>query len=256
MQVNSTLLCAGQVDIAVWTDKPHNKYVVNVAWSPCGTHLLSCSQDKSIALYKPHSEPLRLELVSHLRFVDTPESAVFVPAESVPAAWNAEGPSDIFIVAALRGVPYLLYVNCRTLEQHRVSLNEHDWDEHVSFTVLHLALSSCGRLLAAATDRDMHVVYRCGTNKRVQVLAGGHSADSYGRPKVAWDNTSNYLYSNSQSDHNLCVYALSSGRVVASLPQHRGQIRDIYCSSDSRNVLTASYDHTVVEWTYNLPDAS
>jgi WD40 repeat protein len=265
---------------AVWTGRLHTKFVVNVDWSPCGDFLLTCSQDKSVALHRPKKSPLELEVVTHLRFQDTPECAVFVPPESVPAEWlldeaaataagteekssgiavvaasasasdtlSSRASAPPFMVIALRGLSTLLYVNCITLASHKVSLNEHDWDSHVSFTVLHLALSPCRRFLVAATDKDMHIVYQCGTNERMQVLAGGHSSDSYGRPKVAWDCTSSYLFCNSQGDNSLHVYSLCSGRVVGTLRHHTGQIRDIASHATRRALLTASYDHSVAEW--------
>lgn len=247
----------------VWTSRIHTKFVVNVDWSPCGTFLLTCSQDKSVALHRPKLSPLEMEVVTQLRFPDTPECAVFVPSASVPSDWlqtesssatsEAEDRSVAlapFMVISLRGLSHLLYVNCHTLVSHKVALNEHEWDTHVSFTVLHLALSPCKRFLVAATDKDIHIVYRCGTNERMQVLAGGHSSDAYGRPKVSWDCTSSYIFCNSQGDNNLHVYSLCSGRIVGTLRHHTGQIRDIACHSTRRALLTASYDHSVAEWVH------
>lgn len=49
-------------------------------------------------------------------------------------------------------------------EQREVSLNASEWDTHVSFTVLSLSPSPCGRYLLAATDKARLIVYRMGTN--------------------------------------------------------------------------------------------
>ena len=253
------MLSADDITRCVCTGKIHIKFVVNTDWSRDGSLMLTCSQDKSVGLHRRSvGGDFAMDLVTQLRFAETPECAIFVPADRLPSEWyrgsNIDAESgaggDPFMVVALRGVCYLLYINCVTYEMHRVSLNEHEWDEHVSFTVLHLALSPCGKYIVAATDKDMHIVYKVGTRVRVQVLAGGHSSDTYARPKVAWDSTSSYLYCNSQSDFAMCVYSLCSGRVVSSLKHHTGQIRDIASHPSDRLLLTASYDHTVAQWAY------
>ena len=37
---------------------------------------------------------------------------------------------------------------------HQVSLNENEWDTHVSFTVMAMAASSDGKYLLGATDKS------------------------------------------------------------------------------------------------------
>jgi len=51
------------------------------------------------------------------------------------------GPSWDLIIA-LRDSHSLCYIDCSTLKSRTVSLNEHVWDTHVSFTPLNLSLSS------------------------------------------------------------------------------------------------------------------
>lgn len=41
----------------------------------------------------------------------------------------------------------------------QVSLNEKDWDTHVSFTVMSLAASPDGKYLLGATDKSRHGLY-------------------------------------------------------------------------------------------------
>mmetsp|Transcript_6124 Transcript_6124/g.9241 ORF Transcript_6124/g.9241 Transcript_6124/m.9241 type:complete len:427 (-) Transcript_6124:31-1311(-) len=280
MAVNGTLVACSMMDgglavvdlskaiggdetgVGVWRN--HTKYVVSVGWSDEGKYLFTCSHDKSVVLYRRRvvegsCEGVDLEVVSQMRFQSTPECAIFAPysvvtpalvaAGKLPPSTEDPGPESApYLVMGLRDSPYLLYVHSETLSRAEVSVNEHDWDTHVSFAPLHMALSPCGGRILVATDKDMHIIYVTGTNTRVRVLAGGHSCDSYGRPKVAWDCSGDYIYSNSQEDNHLHVYSLSSGRPVGCLKGHSGQIRDISSHPSERAVLTASYDHSVIEW--------
>jgi WD40 repeat protein len=209
-----------------------------------------------------------LELITHLRFNETPECACFAPTdlilphliESARATSTSTSSSSFdiyqsdlpFLIVGLRDVPYLLYLSLQTLQTFRISLNEHDWDTHVSFTPLALSLSHHQKYLAVATDKDLHIVYHLGTNTRVRVLGGGHQCDSYGKPKIVWDLTDLYLYCTSQGDYLLHLYSLTNSKEVTkerqSLNVHKGQIRDLCYHPTERRLLTTSFDRTVVEW--------
>ena len=71
-----------------------------------------------------------------------------------------------------------------SFKARKVSLNEADWDTHVSFTPLCLSLSPDHKYLLIATDKGFHFVVRIGSSKRLRLLAGGHSCGDYGKPKV------------------------------------------------------------------------
>ena len=60
-----------------------------------------------------------------------------------------------FLIVASRNVAFLSYINCSSFEKINVSLNNALWDEHVSFTVLSLAVSPCQQFLLAATGRPL-----------------------------------------------------------------------------------------------------
>lgn len=51
-------------------------------------------------------------------------------------------------------LPVPLPVPPRCTTNGQVSLNENDWDTHVSFTVMSMAASSDGKYLLAATDKS------------------------------------------------------------------------------------------------------
>lgn len=249
-------------------DKDHTKYVVSIKWSSDGgRYLVTASHDKSVILYESEMPSSGLVSIKHrISLREVPEDVVFctLPAtftSSVagstsngldtpycPTSKELDTEKNLHIVVPTRGVPYLLYINCETLAHRKVSLNENIWDSHVSFNVLQLSVSPDGRLLLVATDKDFHVIFRTGTNKRLSLLAG-HMCNEYGKPKTAWDQSGKYVYSNNQADYDIMVYAINTGKIVHSLKGHGGQIRDIKANHSCRSVLSASYDHHVKEWT-------
>lgn len=149
-------------------------------------------------------------------------------------------------MVGLRDTAYLVYVNCITLVEERVSLNENEWDEHCSFTPLYLCASPDQKFLLVASDKHLHYILKMRTNQRIATL-GGHTCSDYGRPRVAWDPSGKYVYSNSESDNAIHVYCLSAKRIVYSLRSHTGVIKDVHCN-DSRELITGSFDKTLVIW--------
>lgn len=209
-----------------------------------------------------------LEKINTTRFLSTPESIVFVGSsvllgnltdatefssistsrsdldhEEVPTGTED---AAFHLIVGLRDVPYLVYLDCTSFKQKTVSLNEREWDTHVSFAPLHLSLSPDGRLLLVATDKSMHVVYRTGTNKRVRLLAD-HVCGEYGRPRVAWHPSGHYLYSTTDQDSSVLVYALGSERVVGRLNGHRGAVRSLAVAKDG-SLLSGSFDKSMRLW--------
>lgn len=87
------------------------------------------------------------------------------------------------LIIGMRDAPHLVYLRCDTMQQRNVSLNDREWDTHSSFVPLHLAPSPDFKYLLVATDKDYHVVYITGANRRVLMFAE-HSCGEYGRPKV------------------------------------------------------------------------
>lgn len=142
---------------------------------------------------------LSIVLRQRLRFEAVPESIAFVR----PAGQAAE-----FLAVALRDSCRLVLVNATSLEASSVSLNEHDWDTHVSFNALHLAVAPDAAHVAVSTDKDMHLVLRLAWQQqqgqqeqvnedkeedacprgavvctRLHTLSG-HTCGEYGKPKV------------------------------------------------------------------------
>lgn len=92
-----------------------------------------------------------IDLKRRLRFDTVPESVAFV---------RPAGQPSLFLLVALRDSCSLVLVNTSSLEASLLSMNENEWDTHVSFNALHLAVAPDAATVAVSTDRDMHLVLR------------------------------------------------------------------------------------------------
>jgi hypothetical protein len=134
-----------------------------------------------------------IDLRQRLRFESVPESLAFV---------RPAGQSSLFLLVALRDSCSLALVNTSSLAVASLSLNENEWDTHVSFNALHLAVGPDAATVAVSTDRDMHLVLRLewraesmsmgseGAGEGGRVVASrlhtlsGLTCGEYGKPRV------------------------------------------------------------------------
>lgn len=129
-------------------------------------------------------------------------------------------------------------------------MNENIWDTHISFTPLYLSLSNNMKYLAIATDKNMHLVLRTGSHQRIHLLVGGHTSNEYYKPKIVWNYNDLEIISLSQADYSLHVYTLWNGKsITLTTNTHTGQIKDLKLNLNNKNILTTSFDKSVVEWT-------
>jgi WD40 repeat protein len=271
-------------DVQLFHD--HSKYVVCLRFSPDGRRFATCSYDRSVNLYSlaragaGQERPRYVRRVSY-RFQTTPESLVFVPA-GVGAGGDNSGGAKVGeeLVVALRDVCYLTYLTnlpqpptndaeaaaatataevvamageaAQQGDQHhrKVSLNENDWDTHVSFTPLFLSLSPSGALLLVSTSHSMHYCYRTGTNLRVQTLTG-HTSNEYSKPRTCWGSES-VVYSNTEACGDIFVFFLHSAKilhVIGGCDGHRGIVKDLATHPSVPNTLVSgSFDKTLRVW--------
>ena len=155
------------------------------------------------------------------------------------------------LVIALRDTPHLTYLNTRTFEQRFISLNEADWDTHCSFTPLHLAVSPNLKYLLVATDKNFHFITAIGANKRLRILAGGHTCGDFGKPKASFDSTGKYVFCNNEDGSGVCVYSVSTEKPVRFLTAHHGLVRDVVCHPSLPLLVTGSHDKSVILWSAN-----
>eukprot|EP01038_Epipyxis_sp_PR26KG_P006948 gene6948-9502_t len=191
----------------------HSKYVISIKWNNDGTMLATASYDRTVHLYS-RREDNSLEKLRFLEFQTCPESIAFTS----PFINNNNEDNDLII--GLRDVSFLIYVNIHSFIQQEISLNENNWDTHVSFTPLQLAVSPNSQYLLVSTDKDMIIIYKIKTNQRIRLLCG-HICGQYSKPIAIWDPTSRFIICNSDDDSSsIIIYSLSKARIVEKLRGH------------------------------------
>jgi COMPASS component SWD3 len=248
--------------------REHTKYTVAVKWSPCGCFFASASHDKTVGIYKRQGGHAEAEVsveggvfakVQTFYFNGCVEALVFLP---YAMSWGSgcaeidassdekdEAPPACTVMIAVRDDNYFHYVDSRTMTKTRANMNEHG-DEHVSYTVMDLALSPNGKHVLCATDKHRHIVFRPGTSDKLRNFYG-HTADSYSQPRVAWAPSGEYVFSNSQKDGLIYVWEVASEKVVAKLSGHAQTVRGLDCVINAAKeavIATASYDKCICIW--------
>jgi WD40 repeat protein len=247
------LVCVGSMDgklyvidstqlsndfIQIFND--HQKYVICTKFSPDGKLLATGSHDKTVHLYKIVADgpSYIIEKLTTIRFENIVESLIFV-----------EKSSENTLVIALRDSLDLVYFNCVTLQKKNVPINISSWDTHRSITPLALSSSPDGNFILVGTDKNMHILYQVGTNKRVRTFAG-HSSGQYGKPRVSFSCDGKYIYSNSESENCVYIYSVASEKVEKTLHSHTNIVRDVCTSFTDNSLITCSYDKSVKYWMY------
>lgn len=223
----------------------HGKYVKCLAWSPSAPILATGSADGAVQLTKIIGQPedggktaeVQLENVRTMHLPGAIEAMCFLDNGNT-------------LVCYARDTPYLSYFNladeCKQTK-HNVNEAVKGFEDHVSFAIMHLVPSPNEKYLAAATDSHRNIIFEVGSAKQVRNLYG-HKNDGFSQPKVAWSQSSQYLFGNTQEDNSICVWDVSSSSIVKRIEGHSGQIRDVFGSPTSDTVVTASYDKTVKVW--------
>jgi WD40 repeat protein len=121
-------------------------------------------------------------------------------------------------------------------------------DQHVSFTVMDMALSPNGKYLALATDASRNMVVDIESGLHIRNLYG-HQNDGYSNPKLAWSSNGQYILGNTQADASLCVWDIASSQLVQRYGDAHGQtIRDMCASTTTDILVTTSFDKKTLLW--------
>ncbi|CAM9387782.1 unnamed protein product, partial [Heterosigma akashiwo] len=153
----------------------------------------------------------------------------------------------LHLIVGVRDSVDLVYINCQTQEQRNISINDSDWDTHVSFNILHLTASPDSKFLLASTDKSRLIVYPTGSNRQLISLYG-HTTDDYFNPRGAWHPSGKYVYANSQAGNSILCWSLESKEIVARLCGHDKLVRDIGYHPSLNLLVSASYDGSVKIW--------
>ena len=231
----------------------HKKYVKTICWSPSEPILASSSADGTIQLTRVgfvdrENGTVSLETMKSMHFDRPVESMCFVN----------DGDT---LCCHVRGTSYLSYFDLKdNYKVTKMTLNGSSagtvcFDDHVSFAVLSLLPSPCGKYVAAATDTSRNIIMETGTDRIVRNLYG-HKNDGFSNPKIAWSKNGQYLYGNSQDDNFICVWDIASTSIVKRLDEsvggHSGCVRDIYSSSNTDTLVSVSFDKTAKIWLQDM----
>ncbi|WVF67245.1 hypothetical protein IAT40_001993 [Kwoniella sp. CBS 6097] len=191
------------------------KFVVRVAFSPDGRYMATASYDHHIVLYSavgsaipdplgeddiPLDESddlllasestLRYEEVHRIKVDSNPESIIFHPQST-------------YLLYTVRSSHLLYYLNLdpsspssgrQLWEIATKSFNPHPMDNHVSFSVLNMALHPSGKIIACQTgdhrgnagERILLYGIEPGDIERLGVLWTGSEGDDFVLPRMAW----------------------------------------------------------------------
>lgn len=224
----------------------HAKYVKTLAFSKSASLLASASADGGIQLTKvgqPDEEGnVTIEKVQTMHLPGAVEAMCFLDDGDTLCCYA-------------RNTPYLSYFHLKDgAQQTKVTVNEScvkGFEDHVSFAIMCLVPSPNGKYLAAATDTSRNIIFEKGSSRQVRNLYG-HKNDGFSQPKIAWSQSGQYLLGNTQDDCSICVWDIASGDIVKKLDDkvggHTGQIREIFSSSTSDTMASASFDKTAKIW--------
>eukprot|EP00199_Chlamydomonas_sp_CCMP681_P002158 CAMPEP_0119103270 /NCGR_PEP_ID=MMETSP1180-20130426/1744_1 /TAXON_ID=3052 ORGANISM="Chlamydomonas cf sp, Strain CCMP681" /NCGR_SAMPLE_ID=MMETSP1180 /ASSEMBLY_ACC=CAM_ASM_000741 /LENGTH=419 /DNA_ID=CAMNT_0007087725 /DNA_START=55 /DNA_END=1314 /DNA_ORIENTATION=+ len=221
------------------SDRSHLKYVVRVAWAGDGQHLVTCSHDQSVGIH----------------WVEVPQGGSDAPRAIITTVRKVEYlaavqdvaflPDGVSLCVAVRDTNYLRVLSFQHPEsaERLVNLNK-GGDDHVSFFPRHLVPSPCGRFLLVSTDTERMLVLRTSDWTHTKYVLYSSPTQQFHQPAAAWHKDSHYVMVSSVGGQ-VWVYHVGSGKVVAKIPVHKVNVRDIHYEKERNLLITCSFDKTV-----------
>jgi len=232
----------------------HTKHVKSLAWSKLDNNLVLATSDANgnVTVYRVGPAPITQDGQQCTKTVIIQKIVQRNLKGAIEALCFVKGGTELCLYE--RDTSYLSYLKLDgTDDVARHSLNGAivgKFDEHVSFAVMHLALSPCGKYVCAATDASRNIILRVGTSHIVKDLYG-HRNDAFSQPRIAWSRDGKYVFGNSQED-GIVVWDISGANIVLRLDKkkggHEGTVRDIFSSRAGDTLVSVSYDRTAKVW--------
>ncbi|KAL6764979.1 WD40-repeat-containing domain protein [Haematococcus lacustris] len=220
----------------------HLKYLVRVVW--CGAELLAtCSHDQHVGL---HAVSVAGQGGGSLTVtLTTLRKVSYAAAVQDIALLRGSGT----LAVAVRGshLLRLLQLHDPVAPEGLVNLNA-SGDSHVSFSARHLLPSPCSRFLLVSTDTGRMLVLRCGPAaadfRHTPYVMHSLPTEQFHQFAAAWHRDAFYVYAGALGGQ-VWVYHVGSGKVVARLPVHKINVRDLHYDPRRNLLATASFDKTV-----------
>lgn len=251
--------------------KTHSKYVHMIRFdrragpfpmnSPNLT-LATCSYDGYVHIYDIKLASFDMEFTHRFRFQTMPECIEFARCGSLSSLGDGS-PDDqvLYLIVAVRESCFLKYINFSAFVAEasgcvyplsyeevnqcctnvtNVSLNENNWDFHISFTPLYINTSPDGKYLMVSTNHSFHYCYIIGSNKRVAVF-NGMVCNDYSKPRTCWyGSRSQYFLANSDSGEVMIFSLLDTNRAHVLRSPHKGVVKELCYNADTQEVLVLS----------------
>ena len=212
--------------------KLHTKAILKLRTCDSLGLVASTSYDNTVSLFALNADGTVKEK-SRFYFKYTCDGIAFCPKHNA------------FIVSE-RNQPFMNYIDLDTQEKREVSINNHEWDSHVSFCITDLLPLHDEDYLLALTDKGNVVVYSYGRNAHVMVVySGSMLSDSYYNGVLVADREEKCVFTICP-DNTIRVYSLYTGKEVSVLKGHSKTIRNMSCCGNE--IATCSYDHSIRVW--------
>lgn len=229
MSVGDTLLLrdATTGEILVELKDAHDNTIVNLAYSPDGTLILTGSSDKTARLWEAATLAPVATLEGHTSYVN---GVAFSPDGSRIVTGGSDKSTRLWDVAT--GTQAVLH------EQERGN-------------VLSVAFSPDGSRIATGNSYGNIRLFDAATLTELAYWEGAHSADVR---SVAFSPDSARLAAAS-FDQAVNVWDVASGQLLASAPGHTRPVGNVALSPDGGAILAGSYDGTLRLWDLAGDDA-
>ncbi|XP_065828803.1 uncharacterized protein [Oscarella lobularis] len=215
----------------------HQKYVVRVCWAPSGKYFVSASYDKTVLIYRGDETCSSFTQIDQQFFKGAIEGLTFFKTK------------DIFIVSVRDDCHLHLYEltegGSGTTKLDSLNMNALG-DDFVSFTALDVSTNPTDKYILVSTDRNRLVLFDVESKRQLANFYGTKN-DEFSQPRHCWHRNSQYIYATSQ-DKIVCVWEVSTQRIVARLEGHQARVRDLHYCADLNALVSCSFDGTVRVW--------
>jgi WD40 repeat protein len=230
----------------------HKKYVVCGKWNPAGTHYVTGSHDGTVQLYGP-STPSSAIAAASSSSSSSPVSPVigWRRIGQIEFSANVEAvewiDAESFYVA-VREDNYLHHIGIASGDLRELSkYNTNEFgDDHISFSVLDMALAPGGNAVMLATDHHRVILMQAASGHQIRNFYNLPN-DGYSTPRLAFSPGGKFAYVTCQ-DKTVGVMEVAAGKVVHRMKGHEINVRDVSVQPCSGRVLTCSFDKSARVW--------